>query len=64
MALSDLSVLNHNNVRTWCGNLHLNLQDLSNGFAFLSLIKYSIFITNDEFKLLNRANGVALGGLA
>ena len=42
-------------------NLHLNLQVLSNGFAFLS---YSIFITADEFKLLNRANGLALGSLA
>ena len=30
----------------------------NNGFAFLSLIKYSVFITTDEFKLLNRANGV------
>ena len=41
-----------------CASLHLNLQDLSNDFAFLSLIKYPIFITTDEFKLLNRANGV------
>ena len=61
MALSGLSVLNRNNVRTWCANFHLNLQDLSNGFAVLS---YSIFKTTDEFKLLNRANGSALGGLA
>ena len=37
MALSGLSVLNRNNVCTnKCANLHLNLQDLSNGFAFLS----------------------------
>ena len=46
-----------------CKLVSLNLQDLSSGVAFLSLIKYSIFITPDEFKLLNRANGVALGGL-
>ena len=58
------SVLNRYNVRTLCASLHLNLQDLSNGFAFFCLIKYSIFITTDEFKLLDRANGVALGSLA
>ena len=59
MALPGLSVLNLNNISIWCDNLHLNLQDLSNGFAFLFS---SIFITTDEFKLLNRANGLALGG--
>ena len=58
------SVLNRNNVGTYCASLHSNLQDLSNGFAFLSLIKHSIFITTDKFKLLNRANEVALGSLA
>ena len=52
MALSGLSVLNRNNVCTQCASLHLSLQDLSNGFAFLTLIKYSIFLTTDEFKLL------------
>ena len=61
MALSGLSVLNRNNVRTLCANLHPNIQNLSNGFAFLS---YSIYIATDEFKLLNRANGSAIGGLA
>ena len=59
MALSALSVSNLNNVRAKCASLHLNIQDLSSGFAFLSLIKYYIFITTDEIKLLNRANGVA-----
>ena len=37
------------------------LLDLSNGFAVLS---WSIFITTEGFKLLNRANGSALGSLA
>ena len=60
MALSGLSVLNRNNVHTYCANLDPNL-DLSNGFAVLS---WSIFITTEGFMLLNRANSLALGGLA
>ena len=60
------SAVNCNKVTTYCASLHINLQDVSNGFAFLSLIKYSVLKTTEEFKSLNRANGVALGlgGLA
>ena len=52
MALSGLSVLDRNNVRYILCKL---ASKPSRSFQWLSLIKYSIFITTDEFKLLNRA---------
>ena len=62
MALYGLSILNRNNVRTYCANLDPSFQIFP--MALLSSLSLLISITTEGFKLLNRANGSAFGGLA